>query len=311
MGEITDALLKARLERERRLEEERVRAPQAEAEGARLPLPRPGAAEASRTSVFGWPATEEAGEAIAIDRTRRGSWHARAVLVDRSGPSAERFRHLAVRIRQELQRLDQRVLFVTSAQRQEGKTLTSCNLALALASIAGGERIALVDLDLRRRSLAKALGVQASAGVDGVLQGSCALSDVRIPTDLPALDLFPAVGRLDDPHELLAGPRLSEMLEALAARYRFVICDTPPVLLVPDVPLVISRTGACLFVVRAGATRRAALLDALNLIPTATVIGIFLNDLRSLATARYGYGYGDDAEPRDDAGRSRRRWRRR
>lgn len=294
MGEITDALRRARMEREqRRLDEA----------SARAATPGPSELPVRRIEVDAPPSPEV--EPLQLDRTRRGSWEARAVVVEGAGEVAERFRHLAVRVRHELERLGQSVLLVTGAERGDGKTLTACNLALALASVAGEDRVALVDLDLRRRTLGEVFGVPARAGVEAVLAGEARPSNVRVPTDLPALDLFPAARTAKAPHELLAGGRLQAMFDELCARYRFVICDTPPILVVPDVSLVAARVGASLFVVRAGTSRRAALLDALKLVPRGNVIGIFANEMRSHPAARYGYE--SEGEPRS---RGRSRWRR-
>jgi capsular exopolysaccharide synthesis family protein len=294
VGEITEALRRARVEREqRRLEEA----------AARATATGPSELQALRIPSTAREPVEV--EPLRIERKRRGAWQARAVVVEGAGETAERFRHLAVRVRQELERMGQSVLFVTGAERGDGKTLTACNLALALASVSGEDRIGLVDLDLRRRSLGDVFGVSPTTGVEAVLAGEARLSEIRVPTELPGLDLFPAAKSATPPHELLAAGRLQAMFDDLCSRYRFVICDTPPILVVPDVSLIAGRLGACLFVVRAGTSRRAALLDALKLVPRDNVIGIFANEMRSHKAARYGYEAEEDP-PR--AGRSG--WRR-
>jgi Mrp family chromosome partitioning ATPase len=230
-----------------------------------------------------------------ISRQQVGVWQARAVHIGRPSAAAERFRHLAVRVRRELEQRQGRLLLVASALRQEGKTVTSCNLALALASMASERRIALVDLDLRRPSVASAMGVRPRVGIEQVLDGSAALGSARIPTELPTLDLYLAANPMRHAHEVLAGPCLAQMLAGLRERYAVVVADTPPVLLVPDVPLMAPHFDGIMVVARVGRTARSTFRDMLALLPREKLLGGFLNQVRaSLHATEYGYYLGDD-----------------
>ncbi|HKJ23387.1 MAG TPA: CpsD/CapB family tyrosine-protein kinase, partial [Myxococcota bacterium] len=234
---------------------------------------------------------------VAIERRREGFWQARAVYADRPGAVAERFRHLAVRVRRELDKRDGRTLIVASALREEGKTVTSCNLALALASMASERRIALLDLDLRRPSVARALDVTPRLGIERVLRGSASLGSARIPTDIPSLDLYLAAEPTRHAHELLATGALARVLAELREQYAVVVTDTPPVLLVPDVPLIAPHFDACMLVARVGKTARSNFRDMLSLLPREKLIGGFLNQVRAASHATdYGYYLGDDEE---------------
>ena len=292
MGEITDALRRARVEREAAQQ-----APPAEAaaRGALRPASAPGQAPMPATDP------EPAQEPVAISRQLVGGWQARAVHIGRPHAAAERFRHLAVRVRRELEARRGRLLLVASALRQEGKTVTSCNLALALASMASERRIALIDLDLRRPSVASALLVRPAVGIEHVLRGEATLGSARIPTELPTLDLYLASGPVRQAHELLAGATFRQVLAELSERYAVVVADTPPVLLVPDVPLIAPHVDGIMVVARASRTAISNFRDMLGLLPREKLLGGFLNEVRaSLHATEYGYYLGKDAAEDDE-----------
>jgi receptor protein-tyrosine kinase len=240
------------------------------------------------------PAPESASsEAVEIPPGLSAGWAARTALAQPHGPAAEHFRHFALRLSRLLEARGGRSVAATSALRGEGKTTVACNLALALATLGEGRRIALVDLDLRRPRVASALGVGARVGIESVLAGEAALDEARLATQLPALDLFLAKRASHAAHGLFGGAA-ADALAALAERYDLVLVDTPPVLLVPDVGLLLPHVSAYFTVVRLGVTRRAALARALEELPEASRLGAFVNDMpRPRYYMHYGY-YADE-----------------
>jgi len=237
----------------------------------------PGWNEASSSRA---PGTGQAG-GVRIPTTRRGRWAARAVVADHEGRYSEHYRHFALRVRRALEQRKARSVLVTSPLPEEGKTTTACNLALALASMAAGKRIALVELDLRRPSIAKALWVSSATAFENVLVGRATLRSGFVRCEEPALDLYLVHEPSERAHEVLAGLPVRKVLRELAAQYDTVVIDTPPVLPVPDVPLVAPHADACVVVVEAGVTRRSAFRDALQALPRDKVIGVFVNKSRS------------------------------
>src|SRR5512138_3341890 len=160
MGEISEALRRARAA-------EPAEQPSAPADRVPLPPPPPPIAQSA-------PAAAQPAAADRIDsppRTREGLWSPRALFVEDHGAAAECARHLALRVRAELERRKVRTVAVVSALHDEGKTTVAGNLAMALCSLSPTRSIALVDLDLRRPSLAKTLGVAPKAGIDDVISG--------------------------------------------------------------------------------------------------------------------------------------------
>lgn len=236
---------------------------------------------------------------VAIPRSREGAWQAHAVLFDPPGPAAAHLRHFALQVRRTLEEREVSSVLVTSALPAEGKTLVACNLALALASMAGGRRIALVDLDLRRPSVATALNVKAGLGLVEVLRGESELRAARLRTDLSALDLYVAGSPVPRAHELLAMPALPELIEALSKDYGTVVIDAPPTLIVPDVELIAPHVGACIAVARAGTTRRASFQEMLALLPREKLIGSFLNESRTPRRAKAYLYYSERGDAED------------
>ncbi len=245
------------------------------------------------------PAGDETrGAKIEIPRHKYGFWTARAVLVNGSAV-ADRFRHFALRLQRALVERGAKSVVVTSALRGEGKTVTACNLALALASITADKRIALLDLDLRSPSIARAMATVPIAGVEEVFEGKRALGFVRIRTDVPSFDVFPVGQPVPDAHELLARAELAKVLRELESRYDLVVCDAPPVLPVPDVPLILPHVGACLLVAGAGSTQQSAFREMLELLPREQLLGTFLNRTRSPRHSQYYQGYAAAQEEPD------------
>lgn len=293
MGEITEALRRARSEREgaRRPPRERVRGVIAIAAG------RPAAAVAPSFSQANAPAPAEPGAAVIrhpaaplprrgfeqpaanleLPRGRKGHWRARAVALEKPDAVADHFRQFAVRVGRELAKRRTNTLLVTSASSGEGRTTTAFNLALALASLTAGERVALVDLDLRRPGVAPVLAVRVKGGLEDVLAGRASLASVCCRTDFPALDVFPVGAPPNRAHELLVGRTLPSAVQELAGLYQVVVFDVPPVLPVPDVPLIAAHAGACVPLARSGVTRRAAFEAMLDQLPEDKLLGAFLN----------------------------------
>ncbi|MEZ4281073.1 MAG: CpsD/CapB family tyrosine-protein kinase [Myxococcota bacterium] len=259
---------------------------------AKAPQASPSAEPASIAHVAAAPSAPRGPSirrTIELSREKDEHWRARAVIVDPESSSAVRFPHLAVRIRAALDASRVPSLLVTSALKGEGKTTVSTNLALALAMIASDRRVAFVDLDLRSASVAAVMGVRKGPGIEDVMAGSCELEAACLSTDVASLDLYPVLRPTRQAHELL-GWAAERVLEELVERYDYVIADGPPVLPVPDTPLLAPLFGGCLAVVRSRYTRHSAFQELLDLMPRSQLLGVFLNDAMERRD-RDAYGY--------------------
>ena len=277
MGEISEALRRSRQNPPARPD------PQA---AARLGTPAP---DREPGSVPSAPSEPDAHRVEIADEVGV-AWPARILVTDGSGASAEAARHIALRLRRELAVRGARSVAVVSSERAEGKTTVACNLALAIASLSRGRVVALVDLDLRAPSVAAALGVPHTRGIDDVLRGGCTLADVGVEVEKPALDIYPARQPEANAHELLVSPAFAAIVTELERKYEFVIFDTPPMLLVPDAPVIIEKIGAAVAVSRAGRTRLKAFRKMLELLPPSKLLGTVLNE-GTLAGSQLQYGY--------------------
>jgi Mrp family chromosome partitioning ATPase len=210
--------------------------------------------------------------------------------------SVEACRRVAVRLRSELERRGEKTVAVASAIRGEGKTTVLLNLGLALASLSANDDMALVDLDLRKPSIARVLGVSPVHGVEKILRGTASLEEVRISITQPGLDIYPALEPLRSAHELLVLPSFAAMIRQLEQRYSLVVFDTPPTLLVPDTSLILKQVQACVPVARVGMTRARYFQQLLEVLPRRQILGAVLNCARAPGYASDYYRYGPDAE---------------
>jgi tyrosine-protein kinase Etk/Wzc len=139
---------------------------------------------------------------------------------------------------------------------------------------------------------------EAGAGFGRVLRGEASLESVALPTDA-GVDLF-LIGRpVDKAHEILARPECSASIRAFARSYDRIVFDSPPVLAVPDVSLILPHLEACITVARAGATPLSAFRAMTDVLPPEKIIGAFVNSAHSHRDrARYDSYY----DSREDDG---------
>ena len=184
-----------------------------------------------------------------------------------------------------------KVIMITSALPQEGKTTTSINTAVVLAQ--KGVRVLLIDADLRRPSIHKTLGMGPHSGLSNVLTGSATVdqSIVRSPV-LPNLFVLPAGTPPPNPAELLASPDMRDVLQHLREQYDHIVIDTPPSLSVTDAVVLSPRADAVVLVIRSGQTTKPALRRSRDILfqVNAKVVGVLLNAV-DLSSPDYYYYY--------------------
>jgi capsular exopolysaccharide synthesis family protein len=184
-----------------------------------------------------------------------------------------------------------KVIMVTSALPQEGKTTTSINCAIVLAQ--KGVRVLLIDADLRRPSIHKTLGMGPRSGLSNVLTGSTRLEQVIAHTPLlPSLHVLPAGTPPPNPAELLASTNMRDVLAQLREEYDHIVVDTPPSLSVTDAVVLSQRADAVVLVIRSGQTTKQALRRARDILGRvgAKVVGVLLNAV-DLSSPDYYYYY--------------------
>ena len=239
------------------------------------------------------------------------------VTINKPGsPAAEAYRTLRTSV--QFLGIDRpiRSLQITSPTKEEGKTTTLTNLAVTLAQ--AGQRIVLLDCDLRRPRIHQFFGLSNEAGFTSVLLGTDPLAQAIQPVEgYPSLAVLASGPPPPDPSELLSSQRTREVIDALQSRCDLVLIDSPPLLPVTD-PVVLSAfVDATLLVVAADETTKRGLHRSVELLTQADapLVGTVLNEVGP--ERAYAYGYGGyayyqrqaptESEPAPNGGRTRRR----
>lgn len=214
------------------------------------------------------------------------------------------------------------VILITSGQPREGKTTTALNLAITLAQ--RGDRVVLIDSDLRRPRVHRALRVGNEAGLSSFLSGNITIDNLpKAVPQVPNLFVIAAGPAPPNPAELLSSEPISVLFAELRRQFDFVILDSPPTITVADSMILAAHADGVILVAHGGVTTRESLRHTRKLMgnTNARIIGVVLNnvDVRS-ADYRYyysyyygdyyrhmveGYGYGhepDDPSKRESAG---------
>ncbi len=206
---------------------------------------------------------------------------------------AEAYRALRTSILLSLAPNPPKMLLIASSQAGEGKTSTALNLAQSLAQRKGD--IVIVDGDLRKGGIARALGIDNTKGMSTVLTGSDKLNDAlgQFPP-LPNLWVLPSGPMPPNPAELIGSDRMAELLKELSERFEHVIIDSPPVLVVTDGTILAGLVDGVVLVAESGRTHRAALMRTRAILENAgaRILGVVLNKLDMQREGYYGYGYG-------------------
>ncbi|HXU46907.1 MAG TPA: polysaccharide biosynthesis tyrosine autokinase, partial [Thermoanaerobaculia bacterium] len=180
-----------------------------------------------------------------------------------------------------------KVIAVTSATAGEGKTATASNLGVVLAQL--GRRVLIVDADLRKPRMHQVFKVSNRSGLVNQLTGVVEPDSVFVETGVPNLWLIPSGPIPPNPSELLSSDRMREWLNAMRARFDYVIVDTPPALAVTDATIVGALSDGVVLTFRAGKVTREDARDCAERLRIAElrILGVVLNRHRSEA-ARYG-----------------------
>ena len=184
-----------------------------------------------------------------------------------------------------------RTVTITSAGKGEGKSTTALNLAVTMCQDFD-KRVAIVDADLRRPRIHRLLGMTPRRGLSDVLGGEVLPEDVLITNSVPRLTILPGGHSSKSPAEMLASPRMRQLIEELKSRFDFIIFDTPPVLTVADAIVLGPMTDGVVMVIQAGKVRKRPIQRAVELLHNSKILGFVLNR-GDLVLSHYGYRYYD------------------
>jgi capsular exopolysaccharide synthesis family protein len=184
-----------------------------------------------------------------------------------------------------------RTLVVTSAGPGEGKSLVASNLSIAMAQ--AGQRVLLIDADMRRPRVHEIFGGDQEPGLSNVLAGNAKTSEAIHKSSVAGLWLMHAGHIPPNPAELLASRRYTDFIASLASHFDWVLLDTPPVMVVADSSILANQASGVVFVVGADNTSRQAARTAVEQLDTASahVVGTVLNKVDIVRNPYYYSSY--------------------
>ena len=225
---------------------------------------------------------------LSPERRQHFRRHRLSVLSDPNSVASQQYGILALKVTHWAEQSGKRMLAVTSAAGDEGKSITASNLSLALASCMEG-RVLLVDCDLRLSQLSKRLGLEAEEGFsDLVVDGSNLFT--RYISRVGNLDVLSGGKIPADPAALLASQKTRELFARLRETYNLIVLDTPPIVPIVDTHILAGLADGVVLVVRARQTKSELFRRAVESLGGSNVIGVVLNDVE-YADTPYAYAY--------------------
>ncbi|MCU1285414.1 MAG: hypothetical protein JWO13_1764 [Acidobacteriales bacterium] len=217
--------------------------------------------------------------------------HPDKFLLDRPrSPESEALRGLQTSLMLSRRNKPPQVVLVASSVPGEGKTTVAMNLALALAQTG---KTCLVEADLRKPGVASEFGVEAGSGLAGVLRGLLTLDEALV--EVPGahdLTMLPA-GPVSANPESVCSESMNYVIRALRLDFRYIVVDSPPILLYPDARALATFVDGIVIVGRSGVTTRGAIrrsISLLNDMQAAPVLDVVLNGMEYVSR-EYGYYY--------------------
>ncbi|GAA5075177.1 polysaccharide biosynthesis tyrosine autokinase [Lysobacter panacisoli] len=194
------------------------------------------------------------------------------------------------------------ILMIAAPSPGVGKTFVCANLAVTIAQ--AGQRVLLIDADMRRGTLHQALGTRSENGLSELISGQIdATTAVRTVPGTDNLSFISRGAVPPNPSELLMHPRFTALLDSLAPKYDIVVIDTPPVLAVTDAAVIGHHIGTCLMVVRWGLNQQREIALAKQRLEQngVEVRGAIFNAVQKRGSGQYAYTYYDYQPVRDPA----------
>lgn len=206
-------------------------------------------------------------------------------------PRAESFRQIRTNLQFANVDSSSKTILVTSSLPGEGKSTTATNMAIAMAQ--SGQRVALIDADLRRPMVATYLGLEGSAGLTTALIGTAEVEDLLQPWGDDELYVLTSGQIPPNPSELLGSEAMSSLIHRLEEVFDAIVIDAPPLIPVTDATVLAQRVAGVVLVVGSGKIQSQDLeksLSSLELVK-ANVVGVVLNLLPTKGPDAYAYSY--------------------
>jgi len=183
------------------------------------------------------------------------------------------------------------IIMISSPSPGVGKSFVSTNLAIVLAS--AGKKVLLIDADLRKGIINKALGISRENGLSELISNLITPDEAIHTIDNANIDFIPTGAIPPNPSELLLHEHFATLLEDLGKKYDHVIIDSPPILAVTDACIIGRMASATLMVIKSGKHPLRELQQSVKRLKQndVNIKGCVFNDVKEVASG-YGYGYG-------------------
>ncbi len=228
----------------------------------------------------------------------------------------ESYKSIRTNITFALSTYEKKILAISSANPNEGKSTTAANIAIAAAQ--GGSRVLLIDADMRKSVQHKIFGLKNKKGLSSVISKQNKTEECIQRSVMQHLDVMTAGPTPPNPSELLSSEAAKSLFKELSAKYALIVVDLPPVRVVSDAMTISRDVSGMIMVVRYGKTTFDDLEDAKKRTELAqmNLLGYVLNDIENKSSALgyyrkkkydYGYGYtsyGYGAEPTEEKAKS-------
>lgn len=234
----------------------------------------------------------ERGREISLNPTRFQSNQRLLALNSPSDLAMEALRSLRTSLHFARFKTKNNLLMIAAPSPGVGKTFVAANLAVTIAQ--SGQRVLLVDADMRRGTLHQALGVRSEGGLSELISGQIPLEEaIRRVAGAENLSFISRGEVPPNPSELLMTPSFNELLAQLGPQYDIVIIDTPPVLAVTDAAVIGHQVGTCLMVVRFGLNQQREIALAKQRLEQngVEVKGAIFNGVQKRSGGHYAYTY--------------------
>jgi len=209
-------------------------------------------------------------------------------LTDRENPTAEAIRLLGVRLKDMRRFRPLKKILITSSIPREGKSMIAANLACALAH-GSGEKVLLVEGDMRRPTLRQVFGLADLPGVSDLLQARVDLQSCIHHLEGAELWFLPEGKVLRNPLEILQSAELTARMHELTAWFDWIVIDSPPVLPLADTSIWMRLVDGVLIVTRQGTTEKHQLKKGLEALDPQKLLGALLNGALPSAYSAYYY----------------------
>lgn len=203
----------------------------------------------------------------------------------------ELLKGLRAKVEYKMDTLNLRVLAVSSAIAGEGKTLTAINLAANMAST-GRKKVLLMDVDLRKSSVARELGLAPDPGLSDFLLGTVPKEKILRNSVVPGLSVIVGGNTISSPADMLAGERFLSLLKELRGQFDLMVLDTPPILPVPDAVTISGQVDAFILLFRFSHTPHQLFRQAIDDLGERKILGVVLNGEEKKNDSYYHKYYG-------------------